>query len=272
MWLGLRSHLYSGKPMGMRPPEIYIKNAFNMQRNKTSEVVEDLLHGKLKIIQNKDGYRFSIDAILLANFVNAKKRAAIIDLGTGCGVIPIVLSWKNPDNDIKGVEIDSSAADMATRSVALNNLTDKIVIEPGDIKDLRSLYKAESFDIAVTNPPYGKPETGRLNPNSGKAVARHEINGTLDDFLSAAAYCVKFRGRLFIVYPAKRLADLMWGLKKRGFEPKRMRLVYSREGESARLVLVEGVKGGGADMEVLKPLYIYDNEGGYTKEIEEMYQ
>ena len=243
-----------------------------MKTNETNEVIEDLLKGKLKVIQKKEGYRFSIDAILLANFVRIKRRDRIIDLGTGCGVIPLVLSWKHPENKITGVELDNSTASMANRSVILNNLSDRITIKRGDIKNISSLCDTETFDLAVANPPYGKPHSGRLNPNSEKATARHEISGNLDNFLSAASYAVKYRGRVSIIYPAKRLTDLISGMKNRGFEPKRMRLVYSREDESAKLALIEGVKGGGIEMEILKPLYIYDEKGDYTFEIEEMYK
>ena len=243
-----------------------------MENDESNEVVEDLLHGKLKIIQKKEGYRFSIDAILLANFAGTKKRDRIIDLGTGCGVIPLVLSWKNPESHITGLEIDHETAGMAKRSVELNGLIQRITIVQGDVREIKAHVDVESFEIALANPPYGRPDSGRIDPSDQKAAARHEISTSLDDFLSAAAYAVRYRGRIFIIFPAKRLADLITGLKNRGFEPKRMRLVHSRMGEKAKLVLMEGIKRGGAEMEVLAPLYIYDREGNYTPEIKKMYK
>lgn len=226
----------------------------------------------MKIIQKREGYRFSIDAILLADFTRTKKGDRIVDLGTGSGVIPLILSRKNPSSELVGVEMENAICDMARRSVEMNKLAGRINIVQGDIKDVKELFPPESFDSAVTNPPYGKLDTGRINPQTEKAAARHEITGNLDDFMAAASCLVKFRGRITVIYPAKRLADLIAGLRDRGFEPKRMRMVHSREGESARLVLIEGVKGGGVEMEVLKPLYIYGRDGSYTSEVEEMYR
>jgi tRNA1Val (adenine37-N6)-methyltransferase len=161
---------------------------------------------------------------------------------------------------------------MARRSVSLNKLSEKIDISHADIRTIKTLYSAESFDVVVTNPPYGRPDSGRINPSKEVAEARHEIAGSLDDFLAAAAYLLKYGGRFSVVYPARRLADLMEGLRKRGIEPKRMRTVHSRSGEAAKLVLLEGIKGGGVEMEVMQPLYIYGNNGEYTAELEGIYR
>ncbi len=238
---------------------------------KDNEAVEDLLHGKMKIIQSNNGYRFSIDAVLLANFVRAKKEDNIIDLGTGSGVIPLILSHRHHDLKITGLELDPHAADMAKRSVELNGLSHRIIVKEGDIREIKTLFPPESFSLVVANPPYGKPGSGHVNPEPGKATARHEIEGGLDDFISAAAYLLKQRERFFLIYPARRLADVISVMRDNGSEPKRMQMVHSREGEGARLILVEGIKGGGVEMEVMKPLYIYDDEGGYTPEIESIY-
>jgi len=239
---------------------------------KNDEAIEDLLKGRLKVIQKKGGYRFSIDAVLLADFTRVKKKDVIADLGTGCGVIPLILSRKAEKSRICGIELSAAAADMALRSIRLNGLDEKISISHGDVRTIKILYPAETFDLVVTNPPYGRPNSGRINPSKDVAEARHEIAGSLDDFLAAAAYLLKYGGRFSLVYPAKRLADLMEGLRKRGIEPKRMRTVHSRQGEAAKLVLLEGIKGGGVEMEIMPPLYIYGNDGGYTAEVEAMYK
>lgn len=236
------------------------------------EVVEDLLHGRMKIIQKRRGYRFSMDAVLLADFVKVRKGCRIVDLGTGCGVIPLILSQKNPLSEMVGIEIDRETADMARRSVELNGLSDRISIVHGDIKRVRSLFPPESFGVAVANPPYGVLRTGRISPKAGRAESRHEISAELDDFISAAFYLVKYGGRLSIVYPARRLVDLVCRFRNGGFEPKRLRPVYSRESGSAELVLLEGIKGGGIEMEVMSPLYIYGEDGRFTPEMEKMYR
>ena len=239
---------------------------------KSDEAIEDLLHGRLKIIQKKEGYRFSIDAVLLANFARLKKGENAADLGTGSGVIPLILSWRKPDHNITGIEISSEIAEMARKSVEINAMTNRISIIEGDVKKIKELSPPERFGVAIANPPYGKVDTGRLNPKLEKAEARHEIAGGLDDFIGAAAYLTKYRGRIYVIYPARRCADLLCSLREKGFEPKRMRAVYSVRGESARLVLVEGVKGGGVEMDILKPLYIYGDDRSYTAEVEAMYR
>lgn len=239
---------------------------------KADEAIEDLLHGSLKIIQKKSGYRFSIDAVLLANFAGIKKGDSVADLGTGSGVIPLILSFRHESVNVTGIELDLESADMAKRSVELNNLSEKISILEGDIRGIKELFTPESFGSALANPPYGKPGAGRINPNEQIANARHEIAGNLDNFIGAASYLLRYRGRLSIIYPARRVADVIVGLRRFNVEPKRMQMVHSREGEGASLVLVEGVKGGGVEMEVMKPLYIYAPDGSYTGELEDMYR
>ena len=238
---------------------------------KADEAIEDLLHGSLKIIQKKSGYRFSIDAVLLANFAGIKKGERVVDIGTGSGVIPLIVAFRHKACDITGLELDAATADMAARSVEVNNLSEKISIVKGDIRGIKKLLSPESFGSALANPPYGKLDTGRINPNEQIAAARHEIAGGLDDFLGAASYLLKYKGRFSIIYPARRFADVITGMRRFNIEPKRMQMVHSREGEGASLVLVEGIKGGGVEMEVMKPLYIYASDGSYSGELEEMY-
>ena len=238
---------------------------------KADEAIEDLLHGSLKIIQKKSGYRFSIDAVLLANFAGIKNRERVVDIGTGSGVIPLIVAFRHPTCDITGLELDAAAADMAARSVELNKLAGRISISQTDIRDIKKTFPPETFGAALANPPYGKLDTGRINPNNEIAAARHEIAGDLGDFLGGASYLLKYKGRLSIIYPARRISDVISGMRNFNLEPKRMQMVHSREGEGARLVLVEGVKGGGVEMEVMKPLYIFAQDGNYTSELEDMY-
>lgn len=239
---------------------------------KADEALEELLQGRLKIIQKKSGYRFSIDAVLLANFAGIKKGDSVVDLGSGSGVIPLILSFRHKSVNVTGVELDAESVDMANRSVEVNNLSKKISIVEGDIRGIKKILPPESFGCVLANPPYGKPHAGKINPNEQIAAARHEIAGGLDDFLGAASYLLKYKGRLSIIYPARRFADVIAGMRSFNIEPKRVQIVHSREGEGARIVLVEGIKGGGVEMEVMKPLYIYALDGSYTVEIEEMYR
>lgn len=240
--------------------------------NNKDEKPEDLLYGDLKVIQKKEGYRFSMDAVLLANFITVKQNERIIDLGTGCGVIPLIIAFRNPTTIITAVEIDESAALMAKKSVEMNNLSEHISIVAKDVKDLSNSYSSGSFDVVVTNPPYGKLNSGRVSPNSKRAAARHEVSGTLDDFLESASYLLKFRGRLAIIYPATMLADLIVKMLEINLEPKKLQTIYTGKDKKAKLVIIEAVKGGGKELEVLKPLYIYDDDGNYTEEFKAMYQ
>ena len=239
---------------------------------KPGETVEDLLYGRLRIIQKRPGYRFSIDAVLLAAFTHVREGERLADLGTGSGVIPLLLAFRHERLNITGLELDPHAAHMAERSVEMNGLSGRISIMEGDLRSVRALLPPESFGLAVANPPYGRLNSGRINADSGIAAARHEIRGSLDDFLAAASYLLKYKGRLSLIYPARRGADVIAGMRKVNIEPKRLRTVHPREGDGANLILVEGVKGGGVEMEVMRPLYIYDCDGNYTSEVEEMYR
>jgi len=240
--------------------------------NKNEKIVEGLLHGGLKVLQKKEGYRFSMDAVLLANFVTVKQNERIADLGTGCGVIPLIVAFRNPTSSITAVEIDETVALMARESVAMNNLSDRISVLAKDIKDLAGFCTAGSFDVVITNPPYGKVHAGRISPDSKRALARHEITGNLADFLKSAAFLLKFRGRLAIIYPAGMLTELIIRLRERDLEPKRLRMIYTGKDRGAKLVLLEAVRGGGREVEVLQPLFIYDDEGNYTEEFKQMYR
>jgi len=210
----------------------------------------------LKIIQKRSGYRFSVDPLLLIDFVRVRKGEKIVDLGTGSGIIAISLSHRHGSNRVAALEIDPVMAHMAQRSVELNSLEERVEVLGVDIKEIKKALPPESFQVAVTNPPYGSPLTGRVSTHRRKAAARHGVAGDAGDFICAASYLLRLRGRLYIVFPARRLAELFLMLKKNGIEPKRLQMVCPGRGKNAGLLLLEGVKGGGAGMEVARPLFI----------------
>jgi len=228
---------------------------------KDDETLDDLLDGDLKIIQKRGGYRFSIDAVLLANFVSAPKVESVIDLGTGCGIIPILLAHRTKINRIIGVEIQKDMADMASRSVSLNDLSKRITIIHENINNLKELFKAETFDVVFSNPPYRKVNSGRINPDYQKAIARHEIECSLQDILTVASYLVKPKGKVCLIFPAVRLGDLMYSLRKTMLEPKKLQIVYPNIKSQGKLVLVEASKGSGAELKILEPLFTHDLNG-----------
>ena len=240
--------------------------------NEAEETLDTLFGGRLKILQKRRGYRFSIDALLLAHFTEPGRDDRIIDLGTGCGIVPLVLIFRKKVKRITGVEIQPSLADLARRNAVLNRCSSRIQVWEKDLRGLDQRVKRESFDLVLTNPPFRKVGSGRLNPHTEKAVARHEIQATLEDVLRSAQYLLKDKGCLAIIYPASRVAELMRGLSKHHLEPKRVQFVHSREGDEARLVLVEALKEGHAQVKVLPPFFLYDSIGNYTPAARELFE
>ena len=240
--------------------------------NRPNETLDDLTVGDLKILQAKSGYRFSIDPVLLSAFVPSVKNARIVDLGTGNGIVPLLLSCRREAKEIVGVEIQPAMVERAQRSVQLNDLEKFIRIIQGDLRDLPADLCAEGYDVVTANPPYRNQDTGRVAPDDERAMARHELSGGLDDFLRAAATLLNSGGRFYVVYLAERLAELLARMCSFRLEPKRLRMVHSRAGESARMVLVEGRKNGKPGMNVEPPLIIYKaGERDYTEEVLAMY-
>ncbi len=235
-----------------------------------SETLDDLRLGGLKIIQASDGYRFSLDPVLMCAFARIGEGETVFDLGTGAGVIPLILAKRSPAKKIVGIELQPQMADRARRSAALNALEDRIEIRCADIRAVREWGQPQSADVVVCNPPFRVPGSGRIAPGDERAAARHELAGSLDDFLAAAAYLLPDGGRFYIIHLAERLAELLALMQQRRLAPKRLRCVHSREGEAARLVLVEGRRGGGGGMSVEVPLYIYAGVD-YTAEVLAMY-
>lgn len=240
---------------------------------KDGETVEDALGEKLRIIQSKDGYKYSLDAYLLAHFTRFKKSdRTVLDLGTGSGILALLLVTRWSFIKAVGIEIQEEMADMAGRSIQMNHLPDRAEIIMGDIRKISALCKANSFDVVVSNPPYRKLQTGRINPDRQKASARHEIKGTLHDFLYAAHFALKKSGRVFLIYPASRMVNLLFEMRAAHLEPKRLQIVHSKNGMEGELVLVEGFKEGREELHILPPLYVYHDNGGYTEDINSIFE
>lgn len=233
------------------------------------ETLDTIFQG-IKVIQKKRGYRFSLDAILLAHFTNVKKGDHVVDLGTGSGIIPLILAKRSEADKILGVDIQDRLVEMAARNVELNYFTDKIDIVKGDIRNLKDDLEPESFDLVLSNPPYRKIRSGRVNPHPEKAIARHEIKSSLQEVLETARILVKFRGRVTIIYPASRLVDLFFHMRSKKLEPKMLRIVYPDMQSKGNLAIVEAMKGGSEGILILEPIFVYDLNGDYSDEMKKI--
>ncbi len=235
------------------------------------ETIDEMFDGSLRVIQKKNGYRFSLDAVLLANFVPAFKDCSILDIGTGSGIIPLILSRKTPAGKITGVEIQEDLAEMARRNAGINGLENKIVILREDFRKLKNYFSASSFDLIVSNPPFYQVNSGRINPHPQKATARHELMGSLSDLIKISHYLIKPSGRVIYIYPAARLADIIFNLRAKSLEPKILRMVHSRIDSPAKLALIESSKGGKSELKVHRPLFVYQKDGKHTEEVNGFY-
>jgi len=238
---------------------------------KEHERIDDLQRNGYKIIQDPCRFCFGMDAVLLSGFARADKGDHVIDLGTGTGIIPILMEAKTEASHLIGLEIQEESADMARRSVALNDLESKIEIVTGDIKQAVELFGKSTMDVVTSNPPYMIGQHGLKNPDSEKAIARHEVLCTLEDVVKAAAALLKPGGNFFMVHRPFRLAEIMTCLSKYKLEPKRMRLVYPFVDKEPNMVLIEANRGGRSRLTVEKPLIVYKEQGVYTDEIYEVY-
>lgn len=233
---------------------------------RPGERLDDLLINKLKIIQADAEFRFSLDAVLAAHFATIRKGAAAADLGAGTGVIGLLLSALGA-RKVVGVEINAKMAEMAGRSVKLNNLDDRIEIVNADLRNLKEVLPAGQYDLVVSNPPYRPVGQGLINPYDGLASARHEINATLADVVRSAKYLLKYRGRFAMVHLPERMAEILSVMSSASLEPKRLRLVYPAVSKKPNMLLVEGVLGAKPGLDVLEPLVVYNADGSYTDEI-----
>ena len=216
------------------------------------ESIDSFMDGRLKLIQSRNGYRFSIDAILLADFVTIKKDDVVVDLGVGCGIIPLILLLTKPIKYAVGIEVQADLASQTARNAALNDFKNKLDVILGDMKD--PPLKANSADVVVCNPPYRKKDSGRINPDPQRAIARHEILASLDDVLYAARFILRSKGRLAMIYPAERFGDLIVRLRKFEMEPKKFQVIYPSMTSNAKLTLIEASIRGKSGLKILPPI------------------
>lgn len=232
----------------------------------------DELHRKgYKIIQNPNRFCFGMDAVLLSEFAKVKKDEKVLDIGTGTGIIPILMEARYGGSNYIGIEIQEEVADMARRSVKYNNLEDKIVIENVDVKESLEMYGSGYFDVITTNPPYMTVDKGIVNPNDTKALSRHELSVTLEDIVRISSKILKNKGRFYMIHRPARLVEIMNVMRQYNLEIKRMRMVHPCVDKEANMVLIEAVHDGKAFMKVESPLIVYGDDGKYTKELMDIY-
>ncbi len=238
---------------------------------KEHERLDDLHRNGYRIIQNEKGFCFGMDAVLLSGFAAVRERERALDLGTGTGIIPILLEAKTGGEHFTGLEIQAEMADMARRSVALNHLEEKIDIVCGDIKEASQIFGAASFDVVTTNPPYMNDAHGLQNPDPVKAIARHEVLCTLEDVVREGAKLLVPGGRFYMVHRPHRLVEIINTMTSFKLEPKRIKFVHPFVDKEANMVLIEGIKGGKSMIKVEKPIIVYKEQGVYTDEIYDIY-
>lgn len=239
---------------------------------KENERIDDLEFKDLKIIQKNNGFCFGIDSVLLSDFAKEiKNNSNVLDLGTGTGILSILLSGKTNLKKIYGIEIQKDIADMAKRSVKLNNLDNKVEIINTDIKNLKNIFDINSFDAIVTNPPYKNENSGKINENEYKYISRHETTANLSDFIKISVQLLKDKGSFYMVHRPERLVDIIYELRSNKLEPKNIKFVYSNKEKEPKLVLIKAVKNANKFLKVEKPLFVYNQDGNYTDEILKIY-
>lgn len=238
---------------------------------KPGERLDDLNRNGYMIIQNKDKFCFGMDAVLLSGFAKAKPGEKVIDLGTGTGVIPILMEAKTEAEHFTALEIQEESVDMARRSVAYNGLQHKIDVVQGDIKNASGILKKAGFDVVTTNPPYMNDNHGLKNPDVPKAIARHEVLCSLEDVVRESALLLKPGGRLYMIHRPHRLVDIIYQLRVNKLEPKRIKMVHPYADKEANMVLIEAARGGKSMVRVEEPLIIYSEPGKYTEQVLEEY-
>lgn len=235
------------------------------------ERIDDLDRNGYKIIQNSNKFCFGMDAVLLSGFAKVKLKEKVLDLGTGTGIIPILLEAKTEGEYFAALEIQKESADMARRSVSLNQLENKIEIFDGDIKEASHIFERASFDVVTTNPPYMNENHGLKNPNLPKAIARHEVLLCLEDVIREASYVLKAKGRFYMVHRPHRLVEIINLMTKYKLEPKTIQMVHPYKDKEANMVLIEGIKGSNSFLKVLEPIIVYKEPNVYTDEVLKIY-
>lgn len=236
-----------------------------------SLTADSFFNGRIQVKQRRSGYRFSIDAVLLASYARPGTEDTVLDLGTGCGIIPMILAYRNPEIKVYGIEVQTDLADIAALNITENGLDDQIALLCMDMKALILEMTSGPVDLVVSNPPFRKADSGRINPNRQRAVARHEIKATLYDVVETGRRMLRTGGRFVMVYSAERMADILTQMRTAGIEPKSIRTIHSGIETAAKLVLVEGKKEGRAGIKIGPPLIIYRKNGSYTDEVEKMF-
>lgn len=236
-----------------------------------NERIDDLQRGGLRVIQRADAFRFGTDAVLLADFAAPRRHDRVCDLGTGTGIIPLLLYARENTISADAVEIQPDMADMAARSMAMNGLNEKIRVLPGDLRSIRTLLPHARYDLVTCNPPYGKAGGTLLNPDASKRLARHEESCAIEDVACAAAWLLQNGGRLCCVFPAARMIELSDAMRKYRMAPKRIRMVHSRVEKAAHLCMMEGMLDARPGLIIEPPLVIYDENNAYTPELRRIY-
>lgn len=238
------------------------------------EYTEDsLFDGRLRCLQHRNGYRFSIDAVLLAHFVAPRAGERILDLGAGCGVVSLLLAYRWPSVVLAALEIQPELVELARRNIEMNGYTGRIDLRSGDLRQVEQVVGPGTFDWVVSNPPYRRAASGQINPGQEQALARHEIHADLQAVVRAVVVALRTRGRAALIYPANRGATLIYEMVRQGLTPKRVQTVYSFPGGEGKLMLIEAVKGGGEGLAILPPFYVYEQRNGeYSKEMAGCYQ
>ncbi len=237
---------------------------------KADEILDDLQNGFF-IIQKKNGFKFGIDAVLLSDFAKDARSLNTLDLCTGTGIVPMLLYAKTNTRNICGLEIQHDIAEMAQRSAEYNKITDRVHIKEGNLKDAAEIYGRSLFDKITCNPPYMKCGGAIMNDTDTKSVSRHEVMCTLDDVIRVSSQLLVSKGRFFMVHRPSRLADIICSMRKYRIEPKRLRFVYPSYGKAPNMLLVEGMRDGGSELKLLPPLYVYNEDGTYSDEIDIIY-
>ena len=239
---------------------------------KENERIDDLEFKNLKIIQDKSGFCFGMDSVILTDFAKEiKKDSMVLDLGTGTGIIPILLCGKTNLKKVIGVEIQKEVAEMASRSAKLNNLENRFEVLNENIINLNKIYNNQSFDVIVTNPPYKKKNSGIINENEKKVISRHEITANLEDFIKISKDLLKDKGEFYIFHRPERLVDIFSLMRKYKIEPKVLKMVYPNRNKEPNLMLIKGIKNAKPFLKVEKNLYVYNEKGKYTEEILKIY-
>jgi tRNA1(Val) A37 N6-methylase TrmN6 len=235
------------------------------------ETLDDLQIGGIHVIQKKDAFRFGVDAVLLANFAKVKRGMRVVDLCTGTGIIPFIIAGKTEASHITGIEIQEIMVEMARRTVGYNKLEERVGFINGDLKDLSLIKSIPKADVVTVNPPYKLQNSGIINPDDKNAIARHEICCTLEDVIIACRAILKDNGRMYMVHRPERIADILCTMRKHKIEPKTIRMIHPNTKKAPNIVLVEGQRDGGAFLKWEPPLYVYNDNGGYTEELERIY-